>query len=172
MSPFLILIFALTSQETLFSHAAIFNAREAGISWLVIHFIWTLITVLHLVVPYFLGLTLAKTVKNATFWKFINKLEIYFSVQNKASGLLFFTLGIFNFVYINSFLLAFLKIKPALPMIYIFLGDLVWYGLVAGSTLFDINILSDIQTLFFAFLVCLAFGFFGGEIIKKLKKQG
>lgn len=171
MDKFWLLVLALITQETLFSHVAIFAAKDSGMPWLLIHFIWTFITFLHLVLPYLLGVSLSKTVKNLTFWRFIKKLEKHFSVDNKASGFLYFILGIFNFVYINSFLLGFLKVNPIKPMVYIFLGDLVWYILVASSTLFGINILSNIQTLFLAFLVCLLFGYVGGEMIKKIKKH-
>ncbi len=171
MNEFWLLVFALITQETLLSHVAIFGARDSGLPWMLIHLMWLFITVLHIVLPYMLAVTLSKRVTNQTFWRFIKKLETHFSVDNKASSFLFFVLGIFNFVYINSFLLGFLKVKPFKPTIYIFLGDLVWYALVASSTLFGVNILSSIQTLFFAFLLCLVFGYFGGEVIKMIKKR-
>lgn len=171
MNAFWLLVFALVTQETLLSHVAIFGARDSGLPWILIHLLWVVITALHVFLPYILATVLSKKVKNQTFWKHIKKLEIHFSVDNGASSLLYFLLGIFNFVYINSFLLGFLKVKPIKPMIYIFLGDLAWYILVASSTLFGVNILSSIQTLFFAFLLCLVFGYFGEELIKRIKKR-
>lgn len=171
MSTLGLLLLALFTQETLLSYAAIFNARADGYPPLFVHIIWTGVTVLHLIIPYYLGKHLTGKIKNKKFLIYLDKFQKDTDKKGYHTYLLFVILGIFNFVYINSFLLSLTKIKPVVPFILIFLGDLIWYVLVFGSTATGISIFSNIQSFFYALLITILFGYVGKKLIKKLSAK-
>jgi hypothetical protein len=89
------------------------------------------------------------------------------NVKNKY--ILLFILGIFNYIYVNSFLLAFIEIDIKKALIATLLGDVVWYTLVMSSTLSGINILRDIQTLSVAILLTIVFAIVGDSYLRRRK---
>src|SRR5260221_14240700 len=118
MYTYLPLILALITQETLVSHIAIFQALENGVLWYQIHFLWLVVTIFDLLLPYWFGKVVLKYVKNKRFLNIVNSSKIKFSLSNSSNKyLILFILGIFNFVYINTFLLAYSKIEVKKAMI-------------------------------------------------------
>lgn len=164
-----VLILALFSQETLFSHIAIFQARSQNVPWNFIHLLWVIITLIHLIVPYQIGRFFINRSNNTKVTEYINKFKRYIYSSSVKGNIIFFILGLFNYVYLNSFILATFKHKSKIPLIYIFLGDLVWYLLVVKSTTLGINILKNTQSLVLALLIVLLIGLEGKEILKRFR---
>jgi len=163
-----LLIFALFVQETLFAHYTIFKALESGWSWWAINITWTLITVFHMYVPYLLGKHLVNNAKGGRVKNFINKLKLKYNFRKKIKSRFFLiSLGLVNFVYINTFVLGVLQVKDRLVFYYVFLGDLIWYVLVATASQYGVNILSDFQTFTFAVIIFVVIS----SVIKTLFKH-
>jgi hypothetical protein len=168
MNASVLLILALTTQETLFSHYAIFQARLVGISWIEIHLIWTFITLLHLVVPYFFARFLARRIKNIRFKEFIGNIEKRLRLQKNIHNYFFIVLlGIVNYIYLNSFILGFLGIKSKKVFVCIFVGDLIWYLLVLSASFKGIDILKNLQTLAVAVAIVVILSLGGKWLISK-----
>lgn len=173
MNPSLLLMTSLILQETLLAHYSIFQARQAGIGWLQIHLTWTLITLIHMVLPYLLGRFLISKSKNLRVHSFLIAFEQKFDLKKNVGNKIFLILlGIVNYVYLNTFILGPLNIKDKSAFVYIFLGDLIWYLLVVSASLKNVNILVDIKTLTLAFLIVAVCMYLVKYMLKKISKRG
>lgn len=172
MQTYLTLIFALFTQWTFFSHIAIFQAYSSGISWFQIHLLWVFITILDIAIPYFIGTFLVSKITKSKLIDIVKNLELKLGFYSKKNlYLILFLLGIFNYVYVNAFLIAFIKINTRKALLLTFLGDLVWYIAVVLSTLSGINILGSIQTFSIAIIIFLIFAMTGEELLRRSKKN-
>lgn len=164
-----VLIIALTIQETLLSHYAIFEARSAGINWIVIHMVWTMVTLAGLILPFYIGECIAKYVKNSKVKLLVSvfdkKIHLVKNIDNRFFLIL---LGIVNYVYLNAFVLGFLGIKSHRVFIYIFLGDLIWYLLLLSASLNGVNIIKNLQIFVVAFILVVTFYFIIRRIISRI----
>lgn len=168
---YLILFAGLLTQETAFAEYSIYQARAAGIDWMQIHFMWTAITLFHITIPYFVIITFrekkffSKLLKN----RFVIKISK--AVEKRGLFKTFFILGIFNFVYLNSFIAALLSKDLKKIFLPIFLGDLVWYLIVVGLYTGVIEVFES-NGLTIIILISVIFTIFGKKFLHGIMNKG
>ena len=166
------LVLALVTQQTLLSHIAIFQALENFVPWYQIHTIAFFVTIFDLVVPYWLGKYIVSNTKHERFVNIVERFKLKLNLVNRTNKyLILFIFGIFNYIYVNAFLIAFLDVNPKKALVATFFGDLVWYFFLISSTLTGINILRDIQTFSIAILLTIIFAIVGEELLRRSKNS-
>jgi len=138
----LILIFLI--QEAASTTAVIFRATQEHIGFWALLLTWTIMTALGVYIGYFLGKKTRSRIEKTRTGIYVEKLaqtiEGYIGKRGENFVIIFITLV--NFVYINAFLCAWLKIDFKRMLILMVLANtlnflLVWEAVTHAHTLFS-----------------------------------
>ncbi len=161
-----LLILSLITQETFLTYFSINASLNLGVKIIYIHLLWFIVTVIHMTVPFYFGRKLANN-KKITIEN-LNNSKIFSKTINFKKIFLYLLLGIFNFVYINSFLMGIANVRSKLVFAIIFIGDLIWYLLILSLNLTTIKIFEKTQVLMVVIFLLLLFYVFGTKFLNNI----
>ena len=136
----LFIAFALVTQEVVSLNAMIFEVNRYHFHVWFIHVLFIIATLFDIVVGFLIGkYTRKKLVRGKVFAfaeKWSAKFHSYVGTRGRRFALLL--IGNFSFPYINAFIAAWLDMPFVESLIFLFIGNMIWYGslwlLVLGIT--------------------------------------
>lgn len=169
MNSCLLLTGALFIQEIVSVNAALLNAYKSGCDVAIIHLIYVGTALADIFIGYAVGRWSKGAVADRRFQRisnrFAQRIEAFFGETGRNLSLMF--MGFVFYVYIGAFVAAWLDVPLIDAVVYLFLGDAVWYGL-EWLTVLGVNTFSDPMLSFGMMLaISLAFVLLIGRLSKR-----
>lgn len=131
------LIVGFAAQQTIIASKAVLDARAAGVEWNQIHLIWATTVFIEITVLY--GLTntffhlLKRTYTGRTIISLGKKADKMMHKVGENKGLL--VLALISYAPLNAILAAWLEISFFKALLFLFLGQAIWYGAIIAINL-------------------------------------
>lgn len=165
MRLWLLLVAVFLVQEVATTNLVLLQAWRAGYSLLIIGAIFAVAALFDIIVGYEAGMYV-RGLKNV---KLVARSERFAEKFKKSAGkwgvrgtLVF--IGALNFPYVNAFFASLLSVPPAETLLYVFLGDLIWFalqwGIVLGVHSITTNLVTELMLVVAASLVAIAIAHF------------
>lgn len=170
----ILITIALIIQEPASTDAAIFQARSLGLNLFIFNLIWVLGAVFDIWLGYRIGKWVQKRFSQTKFvaksFVWATRLENFIGRRGEVFALVL--LGIINFPYINSFIGSWLKIPFKKLFLYIFIGDVIYWGIEWAINIGVRSFVSNTQTaLYIVVGLGLLFAIFSKAILNKVLKN-
>jgi membrane protein YqaA with SNARE-associated domain len=125
-------------QELALTEATLIFVYHSGFNLWMVHAIWLAATIIDITIGFYVGRYLKNRLAgfkwfNATIGKWSVKFKGYVGQGGKALALVL--LGLFLFPYFAAFLAAWFDVDFTKAIIFVSLGNLVWYLFVLGTAL-------------------------------------
>ena len=173
MTLWLFIIAALFFQEPATTDTALFQARQNHLNLYLIHCIYIIATIIDIYGGFFIGKWIQEKFKDTRFEKFSHKWadKIENFIGRKGEKFVLILLAVINFPWANAFLASWLKISFKNVLLYIFIGNCIWYGIEWGINLGLRSLIPDPHLALYAIAgTALLFSIFSKAVFNKLLK--
>lgn len=162
--------FALITQEVISLNAVIFAAHAHRLPVVLIHVLFVLATIIDIVIGYAIGAYARKKLTRGKITSFAEKWSARFAsyAGKKGRWVALLILGNFSFPYINAFLAGWLEMPFIESFIFLFLGNIVWYGFL---WLIVLGVVSAVPNAWIAFPIIAAIAIGILLVIRKQKME-
>ncbi len=129
MKNWLFIIFALVIQELVSLNAVLFEVHQQHFHVWLIHILFMVATVVDIIAGFFIGKYVQKKLTHGRIFTFAEKWSARFHSFAGKRGKWFalLLLGNFSFPYLNAFIAAWLDISFIESLIFLFIGNMLWY---------------------------------------------
>ncbi len=164
------IIFAIMGQEVISLNAMVFGVYHLHFHVGLINILFMLATILDIFVGFFLGKYIHRKIKHGKIIAFVEKWSTRFHKHAGKSGrkVAFILLGSFGFPYVNGFLASWVCMPFLEALIFIFIGNMLWYGTIWLITL---GTVSTVPNPWIAICIIIGVTLLIHTIVKRLRTR-